>query len=84
MLKQHWQKMLNKCCLNGPVPTSLELVIAHIGKMSRSSVTSQIPSSDEAVPQPPQVGRAQSPQVCSHEFLEFQADGVGAQPPHTD
>ena len=21
MFKQHWQTMLNKCCLNGPVPT---------------------------------------------------------------
>ncbi len=21
MFRQHWQTMLNKCCLNGPVPT---------------------------------------------------------------
>ncbi len=23
MFRQHWQTMLNKCCLNGPVPTGL-------------------------------------------------------------
>ncbi len=25
MFRQHWQTMLDKCCLNGPVPTGLLL-----------------------------------------------------------
>ncbi len=41
MFRQHWQTMLNKCCLNGPVPTGMCLmsILPSMGQVDGLSFT---------------------------------------------